>query len=228
MEAVTEATNAVAGHDENKGVTDVELRLHWQSKGTSDFDIIDLPGLVINAMSMQPKDIPEQIKDIVKKYCKDEHMFIMCICSAASVDTWNFSALKVAKEVDKELNRTVVVITKLDEEQSPANEQDILKRYQANLIDFCPIDIFLLVNNRETKSDTSDVDTLEVPKKSEEGIVQRFRMLPQIYKKSFKLGMLELWKCLTSLLVDNFWNALPSLKNRLAHLRPKSELKVQR
>ncbi|PNH01458.1 Dynamin-like protein C12C2.08 [Tetrabaena socialis] len=203
MEAVTEATNAVAGHDENKGVTDVELRLHWQSKGTSDFDIIDLPGLVINAMGKQPKDIPEQIESIVKKYCTDPDTFIMCICSALT-DASNFKALKVAKKVDSELKRTVVVLTKLDKE-SPEKQEGTLGRHLVDLIDFCPIDIVLVKNNENT-SDTSD---------SEAGFVQQFRRLQQEYSKSFKLGMPELAMCLTSLLVDNIRKALPSLKTRL-------------
>ncbi|PNH05843.1 Dynamin-2 [Tetrabaena socialis] len=204
--AVREATDAVAGDRELGRVVDVELRLDWQSDTTPNLDIIDLPGLVAIPLAGQPDDIPQQIESIVNSYISDTNTLVMCVFSGV-VDVASFKAIKVAQNFDKNLSRTLVVITKLDMFQSAEEQQRCLQKHLDNLRSYKPIDVVLVKN--------SGIEDLATQVASEREFVALFRPLQEKEKQSFKLGTPELVARLTLLLIDNINQALPVLKGRL-------------
>ena len=65
------------------------------------------------AVGDQPKDIEEQIRNMILEFISKEGCLILAV-SPANSDLANSDALKLAREVDPQGNRTIGVITKLD------------------------------------------------------------------------------------------------------------------
>jgi dynamin 1-like protein len=88
--------------------------------------LIDLPGLVTTAIGDQPKDIERQIKEMVQQFIRPENTIILAI-TPANADLANSVALKAARSVDPEFNRTIGVLTKLDLMDQGTNAAAILE-----------------------------------------------------------------------------------------------------
>ena len=65
------------------------------------------------AVGDQPKDIENQIRDMLYQFITRDSCLILAV-SPANTDLANSDAMKIAKEVDPEGLRTIGVITKLD------------------------------------------------------------------------------------------------------------------
>lgn len=78
-----------------------------------NLSLIDLPGLTKIPIGEQPQDIEEKIKEIVKFYIQNPNSLLLTVLPA-NIDLATSDALKVAKEVDSKLERTIGVVTKLD------------------------------------------------------------------------------------------------------------------
>ena len=119
----------------NKNLSDKPIRLRIFSPKVVDLTLIDLPGLVKNPVGDQPEDIEErvdfsgiecliywhfkvsicslQIRDLILKTIEKDSTIILAV-SPANDDLANSDALKLAREVDPNSERTLGVITKLD------------------------------------------------------------------------------------------------------------------
>lgn len=75
--------------------------------------LVDLPGLTKVPVGEQPPDIEHQIRTMVYEYIKNPNSIILAV-SAANADLATSEALKIAREVDPDGNRTLGVLTKLD------------------------------------------------------------------------------------------------------------------
>lgn len=75
--------------------------------------LVDLPGLVKNALPNQPPDIPVQISNCVNQYISRPNAIILAVC-AANADLATADALCAANRVDPDGDRTVGVLTKVD------------------------------------------------------------------------------------------------------------------
>lgn len=78
-----------------------------------DLTLVDLPGITKVPIKGQPHDIEEQIKRITYKYILQDNCLILAL-TAANTDLANSDALKMAREVDPEGERTIGVVTKID------------------------------------------------------------------------------------------------------------------
>ena len=82
-----------------------------------NFTLIDLPGLIQNAIEDYPADLPQQIRELVLTYSKSENT-IMLVAHDSSTDIANNAAIDFVKELDPTGERTIGVLTKLNKEDS--------------------------------------------------------------------------------------------------------------
>ena len=75
--------------------------------------MVDLPGITKVPIKGQPYDIEEQIKKITYKFITQKNALILAL-TAANTDLANSDALKMAREVDPDGDRTIGVVTKID------------------------------------------------------------------------------------------------------------------
>jgi dynamin 1-like protein len=87
--------------------------------------MVDLPGLTKVPVGDQPKDIENQIRDMILKYISRPNAIILAV-TAANTDIANSDGLKMAREVDPEGLRTVGVLTKVDLMDAGTDCMDVL------------------------------------------------------------------------------------------------------
>ena len=73
---------------------------------------MDLPGLTKVAVGDQPENIEQQIKEMLYSYICQENTIILAV-TPANQDIANSDALKLARKVDPQGDRTIGVITKV-------------------------------------------------------------------------------------------------------------------
>ena len=74
---------------------------------------MDLPGLTKVAVGDQPEDIEQQIKEMLYSYITQDNTIILAV-TPANQDIANSDALKLARKVDPQGDRTIGVITKVN------------------------------------------------------------------------------------------------------------------
>ncbi|CCW67303.1 unnamed protein product [Phytomonas sp. Hart1] len=107
---IARRTTEVAGPS---AITDKPINLKVYSAHVLNLTMVDLPGLVMNAVGDQPKDIDRQIKEMVTRYVAPKNTIILAI-SPANTDLATSQSLRLAHQLDPDGNRTVGVLTKLD------------------------------------------------------------------------------------------------------------------
>lgn len=104
-------TDRVTGS--NKCVSSIPIGLRLYSPSMIPLTLVDLPGLVKNALPDQPPDIDVQIARCVNEYIARPNAIILAV-SAANADLATSDALNAASRVDPNGDRTVGVLTKVD------------------------------------------------------------------------------------------------------------------
>ncbi|XP_062413053.1 dynamin 3a isoform X2 [Sardina pilchardus] len=97
----------------NKGISPIPIRLRIYSPHVLNLTLIDLPGITKVPVGDQPPDIEYQIRDMIMQFICRENCLILAV-TPANMDLANSDALKLAKDVDIQGQRTIGVITKLD------------------------------------------------------------------------------------------------------------------
>src|SRR3989338_1612951 len=97
------------------GVSDHPIWIRITAPSLPNLTLVDLPGLTMVACTDrgQPKNIKEQIRQMVRGYLTPTETIILAVM-AARTDLETDLALDLVKEVDSEGQRTVGIITKLD------------------------------------------------------------------------------------------------------------------
>src|SRR3989338_1464610 len=97
------------------GVSDHPIWIRITAPSLPNFTLVDLPGLTMVACTDrgQPKNIKEQIRQMVRGYLTPTETIILAVMTART-DLETDLALDLVKEVDPEGQRTVGIITKLD------------------------------------------------------------------------------------------------------------------
>lgn len=100
---------------EEMGISDTEINIKFYSSDIPNLNFIDLPGLTMIACTDrgQPKDIKEQIRNLLIKYISNPNNLILCVMPARE-DLETDIALELVKEYDSDFNRTVGILTKVD------------------------------------------------------------------------------------------------------------------
>lgn len=111
---------------DQKGITTTPINIKIYGPELFDLTIIDLPGLVMNAVEGQPEDIKDQIDGLVMQYIKDPQS-IMLLVLPADMDVATVQAIRLAKEHDPKGERTIGIITKTDRAQIKEDIIDLLE-----------------------------------------------------------------------------------------------------
>ncbi|XP_031636158.1 dynamin-2-like, partial [Contarinia nasturtii] len=110
----------------NKGISNEPINLRIFSPHVLNLTLVDLPGLTKVPIGDQPPDIEEQTRSMILQYISKENCLILAV-TPANIDLANSDALKLAREVDPEGNRTIGVITKLDLMDKGTDAHDVLE-----------------------------------------------------------------------------------------------------
>lgn len=119
---IQQRTEEIAG---KSAITDRPINLKVFSRKVLNLTLVDLPGLVMNAVGDQPKDIDRQIREMVTRYVSPDNTIILAI-SAANADLATSVSLRLARQLDPDGIRTVGVLTKLDLMDRGTDAFDIL------------------------------------------------------------------------------------------------------
>lgn len=108
-----------------KAVAAQPVHVRIFSPAVVDLTLVDLPGLTKIAVGDQPADIEHILRQISLQYVEPAEALILAI-TPANIDLVNSDALKLAKAVDPDGQRTVGVLTKLDLMDEGTHCADIL------------------------------------------------------------------------------------------------------
>ncbi|GJP35534.1 hypothetical protein CLOM_g20043 [Closterium sp. NIES-68] len=110
-EEISEATIALAGS--RKGVMNCPITLQVQRPDLPDLTLVDLPGITRVPIEDQPKDIYNQVKNMIMHYITPKESVILNVL-AAEVDFSTCESIVMSQEVDSDGDRTLAVVTKVD------------------------------------------------------------------------------------------------------------------
>lgn len=117
-------TKNLAG--DNKGISDKAINLRIYSQRVLDITLVDLPGITKVPVGDQPPDIEIKIRNLIMSYIENPNSIILAI-SSANADLANSDALKLARDVDPNGERTLGVLTKLDLMDEGTDAVEMLK-----------------------------------------------------------------------------------------------------
>ena len=117
-------TNEIAGLNKNISMDPISLTIY--SEHLVDLTMVDLPGMTKVPVKGQPQDIEEQIRKLTYKFISPPNALILAL-TAANTDLANSDALKLAREVDPDGERTIGVVTKIDLMDEGTDALDLLQ-----------------------------------------------------------------------------------------------------
>ena len=121
---IEERTDEICGV--NKGVNHTPISLTIYSPHVVNLTLVDLPGLTKVPVKGQPQDVMDQIYQMVLKYISMPSSLILAL-TAANMDLANSDALKLAREIDPNGERTIGVVTKIDLMDEGTDAVDLLR-----------------------------------------------------------------------------------------------------
>ena len=188
----------------------ISLTVH--SPKVLNLTLIDLPGIVTTAIGDQPKDIERQIKEMVLNFIRPENTIILAV-TPANADLANSVALKAARSVDPEFNRTIGVLTKLDLMDQGTNAVAILENRVLPLKRG-----WIGVVNRSQKA-INENQTMADAKDSER---MYFMNSPDYRPLADRLGTDFLAQTMSTILLQHIQRCMPTLRSRIDDLVKKT------
>jgi len=191
----------------NRGISSTPLHLKIYSPRVLHLSLVDLPGTAKVAVGDQPHDIEDQIQDMCLSYISNPNAIILAV-TAGNTDLANSDALKLARSVDPQGDRTIGVITKLDLLDPGTDCADYLqnrviplRRGYVGVVNRGQLDI---------DRDKSIVDGLKKE-------AQFFRSHPAYNHRALlaKCGTPNLARDLNGILMHHIRECLPELKSRI-------------
>ncbi|GJP35776.1 hypothetical protein CLOM_g20303 [Closterium sp. NIES-68] len=121
---VADETDRITG--KTKMISPVPIHLSIYSPNVVNLTLVDLPGLTKIAVEGQSDTIVRDIEDMVRQYVEKPNCIILAV-SPANQDIATSDAMRMAREVDPEGERTWGVLTKLDLMDKGTNALDVLE-----------------------------------------------------------------------------------------------------
>ena len=195
-------TNVKAGPALN--ISNVPIYIKIYANGIPNLSLIDLPGLTSVAITDrgQPKNIKEQIINLVTEYIKQKNTIILGII-AARPDIEADMAMEIIKQNDPRGERTIGVLTKLD----LMNEDSDISNYLENNVS---ADLKLKYGYFGIKNRSSQNQTIQEAFLAEKTYFQSHSVYKQDKYKSH-LGMSCLSTNLSNILIYNIKLCLPNV-----------------
>ncbi|KAH9598857.1 Dynamin superfamily [Trypanosoma melophagium] len=214
-EEIQNRTVEIAGMS---AITDRPINLKIYSPHVLNLTLVDLPGLVMNAVGDQPKDIDRQIKDMVTRYVSPANTIILAI-SPANTDLATSSSLRLARQLDPEGLRTVGVLTKLDLMDRGTDAFDVLTGKVIGLRHG-----FVGVVNR-SQQDINDSKGMEAAREDERAF---FHNHPAYSAIADTQGTEYLAKKLNHLLLEHIKAVIPDLKAHVDKLMESTRRQMEK
>jgi len=200
----------------NKGISNMPINLKIYSPYVLNLTLVDLPGITRVPVGDQPSDIETQIRRMIMTYIEKPNAIILAV-TAANTDLANSDALQLASEVDREGNRTIGVITKIDLMDKGTDAMEVLEN---RLI---PLRLgYIGVINR-SQQDIVKKKLIRAALKSE----QEFFANHPLYRSiASRCGTPHLAKTLNKILMAHIRDCLPELKARINKLAAESQAEL--
>lgn len=192
----------------NKGISNKPISLRIFSPHVLNLTLVDLPGITKVSVGDQPADIEFQIHDMCMQYISNPNAVILAV-TAGNTDLANSDALKMAREVDPEGNRTVGVITKLDLMDPGTDASEMLMNR------VIPLRLgYVGVVNRGQR----DIDTGKSIREAQRREAEFFRSHATYKHMMQRCGTPVMTKNLNQILLHHIRDTLPDIKQRIASL----------
>lgn len=203
---IIRSTDEEAGAGKAISRKPIQLRIH--SPDVLNLTLVDLPGITKVAVGDQPHDVEVQIRDLVMEYISQKNCIILAV-TAANQDLANSDAIKIAREVDPNGDRTLGVLTKLDLMDKGTDALDVLMGKVVPLKRG-----YIGVVNRGQQDINNNKDIRSALKSEEEFLAAH----PQYSRIANRMGCAYLGKMLNAVLLQHIRETLPELKAKIHDL----------
>lgn len=201
---IEDETERHLGNLSHKAVSPDPIFLTVSSPHVPHLTLIDMPGLTKVPIDGQPKSIVKEIDDMVRDYIKGENAIILAV-SPANADLATSDALRMARDVDPNGERTIGVLTKIDIMDPGTSVRDILLSKQLRLKNG-----WVGVVNRGQKDINSKMNMQSARAREDE-----FFKGSGEYSDLANVGMAYLSEKLSSRLLHEIKRALPGLQTSI-------------
>lgn len=202
---IEEYTDSDAGT--KKGIIDSPIVLTIYSKNVPDLSLVDLPG--ITKVPLRGSDHPENIEELTTELCvryiKDPRTIILCVVQS-NVDISTSDAIKLAQRYDKNGERTLCALTKVDLVDSGSDIRSIIHNEEV------PLKYgYIAVKGRSSAEMRENVTVAE-------GLSNEDKFFEKKYPDLFEQGLVgtrALVSRLSMILSKNIQNSLPDIIKEL-------------
>uniref|UniRef100_A0A8C4HM64 Dynamin-1-like protein n=1 Tax=Dicentrarchus labrax TaxID=13489 RepID=A0A8C4HM64_DICLA len=201
VEAETERSSG-----DNKGITTEPIYLKIFSPKVLNLTLVDLPGITKVPVGDQPEDIEAQVQEMILSFISNPNSLILAV-SPANSDLATSDALKLAREVDPDGRRTLLVVSKLDLMDAGTDALEVL------LGRVIPVRLGIIGVVNRSQHDINTQKSLEDSMRDEQAFLQRH--YPSLASRA---GSRYLAKTLSRLLMHHIRDCLPDLKTRVTVL----------
>lgn len=199
-------------------ISDKPIGLKVYSPHVLTLTLVDLPGLVMNAVGDQPKDIDRQIKEMVTKYVRPSNTIILAV-TPANADIATSTALRLAKQVDPDGVRTIGILTKIDLMDRGTDALDMLNGKLVPLRRG-----FIGVVNR-SQADINENKNIQDARADEK---KYFQTHPKYSSIADKQGTEYLSRQLNHILMEHIQSELPALKSIIDKQFAKTQAQMEK
>ncbi|CAD5219786.1 unnamed protein product [Bursaphelenchus okinawaensis] len=187
----------------NKGISDKPITLRIFSHRVVNLSLIDLPGIIKVPIGDQPQDIEEQVRKLILSYITNPNSLILAV-TAANQDFATSEPLKLARDVDRDGDRTLAVLTKLDLMDRGTDAMEVLTGRTV------PVKLGIIGVVNRSQAD------IQADKSIEDCLKDEAKFLAKTYPTlATRNGIQYLSKTLNRLLIHHIRECLPQLKVRV-------------
>uniref|UniRef100_A0AAY4B741 Dynamin-1-like protein n=1 Tax=Denticeps clupeoides TaxID=299321 RepID=A0AAY4B741_9TELE len=194
------------GSGDNKGIGNDPIYLKIFSPNVLSLTLVDLPGITKVPVGDQPEDIEIQVQEMILSFISNPNSIILSVSPATS-DLATSDALKLAREVDPDGRRTLLVVTKLDLMDAGTDALEVL------LGRVIPVRLGIIGVVNRSQHDLNTRKSVPDAAKDEQAFLQRH--YPSL---ASRCGSRYLARTLSRLLMHHIRDCLPELKTRVTVL----------
>uniref|UniRef100_A0A672RP42 Dynamin-1-like protein n=1 Tax=Sinocyclocheilus grahami TaxID=75366 RepID=A0A672RP42_SINGR len=198
----------------NKGISPEPIYLKIYSPNVLSLTLVDLPGITKVPVGDQPEDIETQVQEMILSYISNPNSLILCV-SPANSDLATSDALKLAREVDPDGHRTLLVVSKLDLMDAGTDALEVL------LGRIIPVRLGIIGVVNRSQHDLNTQKSLDDSCKDEQVFLQRH--YPSL---ASRCGSRYLARTLSRLLMHHIRDCLPVLKTRVTVLTAQNQSRL--
>ncbi|XP_058245990.1 dynamin-1-like protein isoform X2 [Hemibagrus wyckioides] len=190
----------------NKGISSDPIHLKIFSPNVLNLTLVDLPGITKVPVGDQPEDIETQVQEMILSFISNPNSLILCV-SPANSDLATSDALKLAREVDPDGRRTLLVVSKLDLMDAGTDALEVL------LGRIIPVKLGIIGVVNRSQHDLNTQKSVADAWRDEQAFLQRH--YPSL---ASRCGSRYLARTLSRLLMHHIRDCLPELKARVTAL----------